>query len=324
MTNTSFDLVDIIKTIQKKRRFIISMTVVAMLLGVIFIVTRHKKYKGEACFFVNNPLYGDRSTLFRSEEMRWVDYFGGDDDVDKIMAFAASDTVKDRIIRNCQFQDIYKKDINDPQGHAALMSIFNRNFSIKRTEFKDVHVSYIAYDPVTAANVANMSVKVIEETYRHYYTAMKMNMYTSISDKLVQLDSSINALTDTLSEMRDKYGIYSLISPGRKDLVTNEVRSNMAVKGFGKAIEQVQNIESIKDQLVMDRAHYISILNEFAATTNNSMEFLKLITRALPPTTPSGAGFSSVLLLTGILGMGFSTIYILLITYFRKLNSVER
>ena len=202
------------------------------------------------------------------------------------------------------------------------MGIFNRNFSIKRTEFKDVHVSYIAYDPATAANVANMSVKVLEETYRHYYTAMKMNMYTSINDKLTQLDSSINALTDTLAGLRDKYGIYSLISPGRRDLINGDIKGNG--KGFGKALEQVQNVESIKDQLVIDRAHYISILNEFSATTNNSMEFLKLITRALPPTGPSGPGMSTVLLLTGILGMGFSTIYILLITYFRKLNSVER
>ena len=104
MTNTSFDLVDIIRTLQKKRRFIIIMTLVAIVLGCLFLAIRHKKYKGAATFFVNNPLYGDRSTLFRSEEMRYVDYFGGDDEVDKIMALANSDTVRDRIIRNCQFQ----------------------------------------------------------------------------------------------------------------------------------------------------------------------------------------------------------------------------
>ena len=65
--------------------FIIIMTVAAMVLGGIFLAIRHKKFKGEARFLVNNPLYGDRSTLFRSNDTRWVDYFGGDDDVDKIM-----------------------------------------------------------------------------------------------------------------------------------------------------------------------------------------------------------------------------------------------
>jgi capsular polysaccharide biosynthesis protein len=322
MTETSFDLVDIIRTLQKKRVFILSMTLAAMLLGGVYLAIRHTKYKGVATFFVNNPLYGDRSTLFRSQDTRYVDYFGGDDDVDKIMAFANSDTVRERIIRNCQFQDVYKKDINDPKGHAALMGIFSTNFGIKRSEYKDVTVSYIAYDPVVAANVANMTVKVMEETYRHYYTAMKMNMYSSISEKVVQLDSSINALTDTLAGLRDKYGIYSLISPDRRNIINGDGRAGG--KGYGRAIEEIQNIESIKDQLVIDRAHYISTLNEFAATTNRSMEFLKMITRALPPTRPTGASITMVLLVAACLGLAFSTIYALLITYFRKLNSVVR
>ena len=322
MTNTSFDLVDIIRTLQKKRRFIIIMTLVAIVLGCLFLVIRHKKYKGAATFFVNNPLYGDRSTLFRSEEMRYVDYFGGDDEVDKIMALANSDTVRDRIIRNCQFQEIYKNDINDPNGHAALMSIFSKNFNIKRTEYKDVQVSYIDRDPVIAANVANMSVKVLEETYRHYYTAMKLNIYTSINDKVIQLDSAINTLTDSLANLRDKFGIYSLISPARHDIINGYMKAGG--KGYGKAVEQIQNIESIKDQLVIDRAHYISNLNEFDATTNKSMEFLKVITRALPPTSPTGPGVDSVIILAAFIGLAFSSIYVLLITYFHKLNSVVR
>jgi len=36
-------------------------------------------------------------------------------------------------------------------------------------------------------------------------------------------------------------------------------------KGYGKAIEEIQNIESIKDQLVSERgAFYTSLLNEYS------------------------------------------------------------
>ena len=94
MTNTSFDLGDIIRTLQKKKGFIITMTLVAIVLGGVFLAIRHTKYKAESNFFVNNPLYGDRSTLFRSVETRYVDYFGGDDELDKVMALANSDTVR--------------------------------------------------------------------------------------------------------------------------------------------------------------------------------------------------------------------------------------
>ncbi len=322
MTNTSFDLVDIMRTLQARKKFITTMTIVAIALGGIFLLIRHTKYKGESAFFVNNPLYGDRNTLFRALDTRYVDYFGGDDDVDKIMGFASSDTVRDRIIRDCQFGNIYKKDINDPKGHAELMNIFDRNFTIKRTENKDVIVTYIAYDPVTAANVANTAVTVLEEIYRQYYTTMKMNIYKSIDDEVKQLDGTINTLTDSLANMRDRYGIYALMNPDRKGIINAEVKGGG--KGYGKAIEQIQNIESIKDQLVIDRAHYISALNEFIATTNSSMQFLKLITRALPPINPTGPGIVLVLVVAALLGMLFSSVYILMLTYLRKLNAVER
>lgn len=322
MTETSFDLVDIIRTIQKKRNFIIIITVIAILLGGVFLIVKKKKFKAESTFLVNNPLYGDRSTLFRSFETRYVDYFGGDDDLDKVTSLANSDTVKDRIIRNSQFQVVYNQDINDPKGHAALMSIFNKNFNLKRSEYKDIQVSYIAYDAQTAANVANMTVQVLEETYQHYYKSMKHDLYTAVSEKVKQLDSSINVFTDSLANMRDRSGIYGLISPARQNVISGEMKGGG--KGYGRAMEEIQNIESIKDQLVADRAHYISNLNEFSASSNDAIGFIKVISRAVPPNSPSGASVQTVLLIAAFLGLFFSTIYVLLIAYFRKLNSVVR
>jgi len=322
MTEFSFDLVDIIRTIQKQKRFIIIITIAGMALAGGAMMLKKKKYKAEARFLVNNPLYGDRSTLFRSIDTRYVDYFGGDDDVDKIMALAGSDTVRNRIIRNCQFQVVYKKDINTPKGYEELMSIFKKNFNIKRTEYKDVEVSYVDYDAQTAANVTNMSVKVLEETYREYYTNIKHGIYKSINDQVIKLDSSIASLTDTLAHMRDMYGIYSIISPARQNVITSDIKGGG--RGYGRAIEEIQNIESIKDQLVADRAHYISALNEFYATTNSAMDFLKVITRALPPINPAGLSMSVTLFAAGLLSFFFSTLYVLLMAYFRKINAIQR
>ena len=322
MTNVSFDLLDIIRTIQKKKVFIIIMTVLGILLAGVFLLIKKNKYKGEATFLVNNPLYSDRNTLFRSFETRYVDYFGGDDEVDKMMALAGSDTVKDRIIRNCQFQTIYNRDINEARGHADLMFIFTKNFNIKRTEFKSLEVSYIAYDAKTAAAVANMATQVLEETYRAYYNQMKDGLYIAISDKVKQLDTTINTMTDSLAGMRDRSGIYGLISPARQNIITGDVKGGG--KGYGKAMEEIQNVESIKDQMVSDRAHYISNLNEFEATKSNSIGFLKVITRALPPTSPTGPGVAVTLLAAALLAMGFSMLYVLIMAYYNKLNAVVR
>src|SRR4051812_85349 len=123
MAAPSFDLIDVIRTLQKRKIFIVIITVLAVAAGALFFLVKKKKYQGEARFFVNNPLYGDRNTLFRSYETRYVDYFGGDDDLDKITALASSDTVADKVIRNCEFETIYKMgSLNRDTAHAAYMS----------------------------------------------------------------------------------------------------------------------------------------------------------------------------------------------------------
>ncbi len=318
----SFDLIDVIKTIQKQKRFIILITVAAVAVGCVFFAVKKKKYKATAKFLVGNPLYTDRSTLFRNMETRYVDYFGGDDDLDRVTALLNSDTVRDRIIRNSQFQIVYNSDINTETGHNFLMSIFNKNFNLKRSEYKDMEVSYIAYDSVTAANVTNMAVKVLEETYRSYFVSAKKDISSSIGSKMKQLDSSIAVLTDSLANMREKYGIYGLISPNRQNNSSGDMKGGG--KGYGRAIEEVQNIESIKDQLVTDRSHYISMLNEFGASSNSAMEYIKVITRALPPSGPTGPSLMVVAGVAASLGLFFSIMFVLMMAYYKVLNAVQR
>jgi LPS O-antigen subunit length determinant protein (WzzB/FepE family) len=123
-----------------------------------------------------------------------------------------------------------------------------------------------------------------------------------------------------LATLRDKYGIYNIISPDRHNITSGDMKGGG--KGYGKGMEEIQNIESIKDQLVTDRSHYISLLNEYSAASGSSMEYLKLITRALPPTSPTGPSMRMVLIVAGMLGLFFSMIYVLMIEYFRRLKAM--
>lgn len=321
MATPSFDLLDIIRTIQKQKKFIIIATLGAMALGTAFFLIRKKKFKATTHFLVTNPLYGDRNTLFRTHEQRYIDFFGGDDDIDRVMALLGSDTVKEKIIRKCQFQTVYNADINTPKGFAFLMNVYDKSVSIKRSEYKELSVTYTAYDSVTAANVANTSVEVVEEIYRSYYNNIKNGMITSINDKLKDLDSSINVLTDSLAHLREQYGIYSIINPARANIVVGDTKTG---RGSGKGIEEIQNIESIKDQLVIDRAKYISLINEFSAATDKSMTFLKTTSRAIPPTSPSGPSLLIVLVAAGALGMFFSLMYALITGYYKMLMAIQR
>lgn len=323
MSTPRFDLIDIIQTIRQRRRFVIAVTVIAAVVGAVGYFTKTKTYVAKTEFLVSNPLFADRNNLFRTSEMRFVDYVGGDDDIDRVSFIAESDTVKDKLIKNLNLAEAYKVDLTKPDGMFRLRNIVKRNMDVKRTEFKDVLLSYTDTDPVRAANVANESIRIIEETFRGYYNGMRANVYDAIKEKIKEQDSTINTLTDTLAALRDKYGIYDIISPSRQNLINGEMKKGGP--GMGRGIEQVQNIEATKDQIVTDRAKNISLLNEFSTGTKaGQMPLVQVITSGKVPVEPKGPGLALTVVAATLLGLFFSCFLVLLTTYYRALISVER
>ena len=178
-----------------------------------------------------------------------------------------------------------------------------------RTEFKGLLLGYTDTDPDRAAAVANETVRILENVYGGFYKDMRQNMYQSVIDKIHEEDSTINAFTDTLIRLRDMYGIYDIISPSRYNLMLGSMKANTHAN-YGSGVEKIQNIESIKDQLVSDRARQTSLANQYA--TGNKKEqlpLLKIVTPAKNPVKHKGLGGILTVLVCTILGFFFSIVY---------------
>lgn len=323
MSTPRFDLVDIAQTLQRQRKWVIMITLAIGLLGLLFLLVRKDKYRAKADIFVNNPLYADRNNIFR-DEMRFVDYFGGDDDIDRVSVIAVSDTVRESVARQLDLYAAYSLNPEDPKDQSKLREIFRKNFKLKRTEYTTAEVFFRDTDPQRAAAVVNRAVATMEGVYRGYYIQMREKVIASLQNKIDELDRNISELTDSLGHLRTDYGIYDILSPGRENLILSTVR-NSGKPGFGRAMEHIQNVSSIKDQLVVDRAKYLTILNEFS--TGNEVDeanFIQVVTPAYPPVDPHGPG--TLLSMVIILGIGFffSAVYVLLRTYFRLLLEEPR
>jgi uncharacterized protein involved in exopolysaccharide biosynthesis len=323
MSTPRFDLVDVTQTLQKKSRFVITVAIVTALVGVAVFFIKQKKYEGRVDFIMTNPLYNDRNNIFRADEMRFVDYFGGDDDIDRIMVVSESDTVRGMIADKLNLWAAYKLDASKPEDKQTMKDIFKKNFKINSSEYKTCEVFYVDTDPKRAADVANTSVDAMEKVFRSYYIIQRQRVYMSLTDKMNEIDATIAKLTDSLATMRNEYGVYDLMSPGRKNLVMNSVK--MGRGNMGMAVEQIQNIESVKDQLVTDRAKYVSLLNEFSTgNKTDDMRFIQVITAANPPVDPKGLGLLLTTVGCLLLGLFFGALYILVAVYYRMIIAVER
>lgn len=320
-----FDLVDIVKTLQQKFRLIVIVVVAAAVVGAITFFVRKKIYKGKAAFFVANPIYIDRANLFRADYGNFIDFFAKEDDLDKVMAIAKSDSLQLRVINKMRLDSVYKLDPAKPKEQLKLMQLFEGNYEIKRTEYTTLEVSYTDEDPVRAAAVANELQNSISEMYSGYYANLRNHMSSVLHTKVRQMDSTIATLTDSLVVMRDRYQIYDIISPSRNNLITSNLGSRNITPGLGRGVEEIQNIESIKDRHVTDRTEYLTILNEFETSQRTGeLPLVQSLSKAKVPYKPNDFGFVVTVIICGAVGFFFSVLWILLTTYLRLLLNTKR
>jgi uncharacterized protein involved in exopolysaccharide biosynthesis len=307
MPESGLNLTDVVGSVRKHSKLIVAMTVLTSVAGVIFYMSGHKKYEAKTEFVLRNPMYNDRNNIYNFDA-RFIDYFGNEDDVDRLLLMSGSDIVQGRVIRNMHLAEAYGIDAGNRKGEHQVAKRFEKNFNIARTEYKDLIVSFDDEDPARAASVANNFVKVLDTTIGDYYADMRRNIYRAIQIKMHQEDSTIDALTDTLVGLRGKYNIYDIISPSRNNIMLSPMKDN-GNKEYGKGVEMIQNIESLKDQVVSDRARQTSLVNQYeTGFASNNTSLLKVVTEAKEPVSPKGLGGFYTLLASAFLGFFFSVI----------------
>lgn len=320
-----FDLVDIAKTLQRRGRFILLITALAAVGAAVAWLLGTRKYKANASILVANPLYSDRNNLFRNDKATFVDYFGREDDIDKVLAVAKSDQTRGVIINQLGLAKEYKLDTSKEDDRIELSTRFSKNFEVKRTEYQNIEVTYTDPNPRLAAYVTNQAVRIIDEIYTGYYNALRNDARKTLKVRLLQTDSMIASMTDSLAAMRDRYGIYDIISPARMNMMSGQLSKGKGGPGYGRAIEELQNIEATKDQMVADRARYVSLINEFASGVGiGEQPQIQVISPASIPDKPAGLGLILTIVVAIVVSAFFATLWVLLVAYFRALTAVTR
>lgn len=320
-----FDLIDITQAIQRRFRFVLLAALAAAIAAAAFYLLTPRKYKATADMLVTNPLYTDRNNLYRNDKATFVDYYGREDDVDKVMAVAKSKATHDSIIRIANLWARFGMDTT--QNKKWLKDAedrFDKAFDVKRTEYITVEVSYTETDPVLAADICNLSANIINQVYSGYYNSLRIANRATIERQLVEVDSFLNVFTDSLASMRDRYGIYDIMSPARMGS-SGISHSGARAAGYGRAMEQIQNLEATKDQLVLDRMRYQSLIAEYStATRTGDQPQIQVISPASVPHDPKGLNLPLTILVGFVLGAFFAILWVLFHTYYRRLSSVQR
>jgi len=318
----SYNLFAIFKVIGGNYKRVISFMSIAIVMGLGAYWVIPKKYEADTVFILKNPVFADRNNIY-NYEAKFLSYVADDDVVDQLISMASSDSLQNTVISTMHLAAAYHFDSTDLEQRYKLRKYFQRHLKIYRNDYKNIVLTYTDKEPARAAAVANLCVNLLETSLRGFYNGMRKDMYNSIMNKIHEEDSTIALLTDSLTKIRETYGIYDIISPSRYNLMLSAVKGN-GHSGFANGIEQVQNVESLKDELVGDRAKHVSLANQYSTGTEiNEMPLTQIIQVAKPPFRHIALDMAITGGGSAILGFLFAVVYILMNEYFHRMKSMS-
>jgi len=169
------------------------------------------------------------------------------------------------LIEKFKIREHYKIDSTDKEAMKKTYKKFTKNFSINRTGFKHIEINFSDEDQNLCHEVVNEAMNRIENQLRLMYININRQLALSLDIRKDSLDQALTVMTDSLVGLRVKYNIYDLIAPGRKNMVAFNPKGSG--ENYAKGIEEIQNLEEMKDKLAMDKAKYMSLSNEFKTAT---------------------------------------------------------
>ncbi len=314
-----FDLIDIVQVIARRRNFILLLAGLAFLVGLVVYFGAKPKYEARAELLVSNPLYADRTRLFSKEVT--VDYFANEQNNDRALAIANSDQVAREIVRRNNLLRIYNLKADKPGDFETAVKWLRSSLNVRRTELGSIQVAYKDIDPQRAAQIANSAVDIMQETYQQYFSGIRTNTFDALQRRIAYSDSAVRVLTDSLVALRERNNFYEIVAPNRYGLIiTNGMRSTDA-----RAIEEIQNLESVKDQHVIDRARYITMVAEASTgIQDKELPIMRVISGAEVPGKRSGMGLLLTLVTYSLLGAAFGVLWVVFSGWFQRVNLAVR
>ena len=277
----NFNLFDIIKTILKWKFYIIGLATSVAIVAAIYFFMQKNEYKAYGAFFPSSAVMSGRINLFRESQQEWIDFFGGENEVDRAYVIGNSAEVISYLIDKFEFAKHYNIDVkNDKNGSKKVYKRFAKNFSLSRSGYKHLEVTFTDEDDELAYLVVNEAMNRTDDLLRKLYARVNSQLALALDTRTDSISNQLKMYTDSLIQLRVKYNIYDIVSPGRSNLMLGNAKGSGLAYATG--LEEIQNIEEVKDKLAMNKAKYMSLSNEFKTATYEGFPMIHVVQWATP------------------------------------------
>lgn len=312
-----FDLFDIVRIGLKWKKQIIVFSMIVSMVTAIFYFFQKNNYNAYGSFFAGSAIMSGRVNLFRETPQEWIDFFGGENEIDRAYVVANSSEVLSYLITKFNLREHYGIDSNDNEAMKKTYKRFSKKFKVNRSGFKHIEVNFEDEEQNLCHEVVNEAMNRIQNQLREIYIGINRQLAMSLDIRRDSLSKELIILTDSLVSLRSKYGIYDIVAPGRKNIIPYTAKGSG--ENYARGLELVQNVEELKDKINMDCARYLSLSNEFKTATFDGFPMIH-VTQWASPGSPKSGPYRTIAVATSFFLAFFASLFLAIVIEIFKDN----
>lgn len=274
----SFDLIELLKIIIRWKKSILIICAAA-LVGSIIISDPHilkPYYKSTTLFYPTNPSLTSSQNMFVESQ---ASFFGGPDDVDRLLSIANSIQLKSFIVKKFHLFEHYNIDsATKKYPNYAVQLELEDNYYAGKTDKGAIEVTVYDHDKQFASDMANTIVQKIDDINKEMLNDNKKKMLSIYTNKIKQKEGEIKDLSDSIIAVKQQFDLFNGIGDLRS--ITSLSKEQRA--SFDRAAEKYKVLQDKKDAAVKELNNSIVLSEQFSATISNEVPTIYLLEKAYP------------------------------------------
>lgn len=215
---------------------------------------------------------------------RELDYYGEDEDVDRILAIAESNDIADYLINKYNLYEHYDIDPNHKKGPVKVKKAFAKLYNVAKTKYNSIEVSVEDKSPELAAKMVNDARLKINDDVQKLIKESQDAQMKSLAKNIEAKEKDIEIINDSLEVLRTRYGIIDVSTQGRVYATSmSDAEGNLAKSKARLGLLQQSSSPELRDTIMLLKADVqgyqseIDHLNEKLKSLNKGMEKIRLL-----------------------------------------------
>ncbi len=168
--------------------------------------------------------------------------YGHESPAEQMMQLLESADIRNSIIKKFDLAKRYEIDTAAKSGKSALISTYESNVTVSRTQFESVEIKVLDTDPKVACDMVKEIIVALNLKARNLQRDKTKEVLVVLTNEMNYKQHQLDSINSHLNEIRNKYHILDYKSQS-KEVIKGYVKSLVSGKSNKEINEMMNNLE---------------------------------------------------------------------------------